>query len=285
MDYFGGFFMKRIAVVLSVLLLAGSAFAQTATKYFVDKKGNVLSASLAEWQGPGGFAEFNSPDGKSVMDGTVIRVPDPLGNTANADPAIKGYTFYVYNLKGDGTYVWSQFAPGKDGFAKPSRQFERDFEGLMANPIRAEAYVKAAKADTLVEVTIEGLKVKVGKKASETVHYGNMNKADKNANYMPITKDSIGYRYNYKAMIDFFKAHPTANFAAFTVKKAKVTIKEDKNVDAAPNAAEYVAPEDSVYVVADAVTGATYSDFPHYSIELQTAYKMALAEQAVKFSK
>jgi hypothetical protein len=291
--------MKRIAVVLIILLLASAAFAQTATKYFVahqggyvgeatvtvDKKGNVVSASIAEWQGPGGWAEFNSPDGKSVMDGTVVRVPDPFGNPANADPEIKGYTFYVYNLKEDGTYVWSQFSPGKDRFAKPSRQFERDFEGLMGNPIRAEAYVKAAKADTLVEVAIEGLKVTVGRKASETVHYGNMNKADKNANYMPITKDSIGYRYNYKAMIDFFKAHPTENFAAATMRKAKVAIKEDKNVDAAPNAADYVAADDLVYVVADAVTGATYSDFQHYSIELQTAYKMALAEQVAKFKK
>jgi hypothetical protein len=31
--------------------------------------------------------------------------------------------------------------------------------------------------------------------------------------------------------------------------------------------------------------GATYSDFQHYSLELQAAYKYALAEQAVKFAK
>jgi hypothetical protein len=281
-----------------LFILAGAAFAQTATKYFVahqggyvgeatvtvDKKGKVVEASIAEWQGPGGWAEFNSPDGKSLVDGAVVRVPDPFANTTNSDPAIKGYMFYIYNVQ-NGLGVWSQYTPGKDGFARPARQFERDFEGLMSNPIRAKAYVEAAKADTLVEVAIDGLKVTVGKKASETVHYGNMNKADKNANYMPLTKDSIGYRYNYKAMIDFFKAHPTANFAAATMKKAKVTITEDKNVDAAARAADYVAPEDTVYVVADAVTGATYSDFQHYSLELQTAYKMALAEQKVKFSK
>jgi hypothetical protein len=40
-----------------------------------------------------------------------------------------------------------------------------------------------------------------------------------------------------------------------------------------------------VYTVADAVTGATYSDFQHYSLELQAAYKMALAEGVVKFKK
>ncbi|HRZ64066.1 MAG TPA: hypothetical protein P5133_03995 [Spirochaetia bacterium] len=291
--------MKRIAAVLCLLALGLGAFAQTtATKYFVahqggyvgeatvtiDKKGKVLEASIAEWQGPSGWAEFNSPDGKSQVDGLVVRVPDPFANQANPDPAIKGYMFYIYNVQ-NGLGVWSQYSPGKEGFVRPTRQYERDFEGLMSNPIRAEAYVKAAKADTLVEVSIDGLKVTVGKKASETVHYGNMNKADKTATYMPLTKDSIGYRYNYKALIDFFKANPTANYAAATMKKAKVTVKEDKNVDANADAAVYAAPEDTVYVVADAVTGATYSDFQHYALELQTAYKMALAEQAVKFKK
>ena len=295
--------MKNRILILSAAALLLCAFAlpaQTATKYFVahqggyigeatvtiDKAGKVTAASIAEWQGPGGWAEFNSPDGKSTMDGYVVRVPDPLANTANADPEIKGYMFYVYNLQADGkTYLWSQYTPGKDGFAKPSRQYERDFEGLMANPIRAAAYAKAAREDKLVSVTIEGLKVTVGKKASETVHYGNMDKANAAANYMPLTKDSIGYRYNNKATLDFFKANPAADFAAFTMKKAKVAVKEDKKIDAAAVAAAYEAPEDSVYVVADAVTGATYSDFPHYSLELQAAYKMALAEQKVKFKK
>jgi len=293
--------MKKITFIALALILGASAvFAQTATKYFVahqggyigeatvtiDKKGNVTAASLAEWQGPGGFAEFNSPDGKSTLDGYVVRVPDPLANTASADPEIRGYMFYVYNLQADGkTYIWSQYTPGKDGFAKPARQFERDFEGLMCNPIRAAAYAKAAREDKIVSVTIEGLKVTVGKKASETVHYGNMDKANKAANYMAITKDSIGYRYNNKATLAFFKANPTANFAAFTMKKAKVSIVEDKSIDGAA-AAAYVAAEDTVYVVADAVTGATYSDFPHYSLELQAAYKMALAETTkVKFKK
>jgi len=87
------------------------------------------------------------------------------------------------------------------------------------------------------------------------------------------------------ATIDFFKANPTANFAAATVRKAKVTIKEDKNIDTAAAAATYEAADDNVYTVADAVTGATYSDFQHYSLELQAAYKMALAEQQVKFAK
>lgn len=278
-------------------LVATAAFAQTATKYFVahqggyvgaatvtvNKSGAVVSASLEEWQGPGGWVEYNSPDGKALADGAVVRVPDPFANLNNADPEIKGYMFYIWNQAQGGPGVWSQFSPGAKGFARPARQYERDFEGLMSNPLRAAAYVKAAKEDKLVNVKIDGLKVIVGKKASETVHYGAMDKADKNATYMPLTKDSIGYRYDTAATLAFFKAHPTADFGAAVVKKAAIKLVEDKNVDANAKAADYVAAEDNVYFVADAVTGATYSDFQHYSLELQTAYKMALASTVASF--
>lgn len=292
--------MRKIAIAAALIAVSALAFAQTtAVKHFVahqggyigeasvtvDKAGKVTAASIGEWQGPGGWAENNSADGKAIVDGAIVRVPDPFANATNADPAIKGYMFYIYNQVEKGPGVWSQYTPGKDGFARPSRQYERDFEGLMSNPIRAAAYVAAAKADTLVNVKINGLKVTVGKKASETVHYGHMDKANKASVYMPVTKDAIGYRYNNKATIDFFKANPTANFAAAKLVKAKVALKQDKAVDAAAVVSTYEAAEDSVYSVADAVTGATYSDYQHYSLELQAAYKMALAEQAVSFKK
>jgi len=293
--------MKKIAIVaLATVLCVSAAFAQTttATKYYVahqggyigeatvtiDAAGKVVDATWSEWQGPGGWAAFNSPDGKSLVGGAIVRVPDPLANASHADPAIRGYMFYIYNLKPDGTYIWSQYTPGEKGFALPARQFERDFEGVMGNPIRAAAYARAAREDKLVNVTITGLTVTVGKPASQTVHYGHMDKANKASIYMPIAEGSIGYRYNYKATIDFFKANPTANYAAFTMKKTKVTLVENKNVDQAP-VAGYKAAEDTVYVVADAVSGATFSDFPHYCIELQTAYMMALAQQKVTFKK
>ncbi|MBU0926239.1 MAG: hypothetical protein KKA67_00665 [Spirochaetes bacterium] len=290
--------MKKIIIAtVAIALGAAAAFGQTATKYYVAHQGGyvgeatvtikgtkVASASYAEWQGPGGWAENNAPDGKSIVDGAVVRVPDPFANAGSADPAIKGYMFYIYNVQ-NGLGVWSQYTPGKDGFVRPSRQYERDFEGLMGNPIRAAAYAKAAREDTLVNVTIEGLKVTVGKPASQTVHYGHMNKADPSANYMSLNSSSIGYRYNYQATIAFFMAHPTADYTAATMKKAKVTLKEDKSVDALAKVSDYTAAEDNVYVVADAVSGATFSDFQHYSMELQAAYKMALAERAVKFKK
>lgn len=288
--------MKKTLFIAALLVLASFAWGQTATKYFVahqggyigeatvtvDKAGKVTAAAIAEWQGPGGFAEFNAPDGKSTADGYVIRVSDPLANTASTDPEIKGYMFYVYKIK-DGAGLWVQYTPGKEGFAA-STNYTRDFEGMMGNPIRAKAYADAARADTIVSVTTEGLKVIVGKKASQTVHYGHMNKADAAANYMPIAAASIGYRYNMKATVDFFQANPTANFAAFTMKKIKVAPKADPKVDPADLAA-YTAADDQVFTVADAVTGATFSDFPHYSLELQAAYKMALAESKVTFKK
>lgn len=294
--------MKKTAIIASVMMLicASLAAAQTATKFYVahqggyiaeatvtiDAAGRVTNASFAEWQGPGGWAEYNSPDGKSLIDGAVVRVPDPLANATNANPQIRGFMFYVYNLQADGrTYIWSQFIPGANGFAKPTRQFERDFEGLMSNPIRAAAYAKAAREDTLVNVKIDGLTVTVGKPASQTVHYGHMDKANPRSVYMPITASSIGFRYNYKATIDFFRANPTANYAAATLRSQRVNLREDKSIDAAASIATYTAATDNVYVVADAVTGATYSDFQHYAIELQMAYMMALAEQRVKFTR
>lgn len=289
---------RKLIAFLVVFAAVGSlAFAQTATKYFVahqggyvgaaivtvGKSGEVVSASLEEWQGPGGWAEYNSPDGKALADGAVVRVPDPFANLANNDPEIKGYMFYVYNQAPGGPGVWSQFTPGAKGFAKPSRQYERDFEGLMSNPIRAEAYVKAAREDKLVNVKIDGLKVIVGKKASETVHYGHMDKANKNSVYMPLNANSIGYRYNNLATLDFFKANPRADFSAAKLQKVRIAVVENKAVDAGAKAAEYVAADDMVYVVADAVTGATYSDFQHYALELQAAYKAAIADMIFQF--
>ncbi|MDX9828252.1 MAG: hypothetical protein RBT73_10970 [Spirochaetia bacterium] len=288
---------KLIAFLVVFAVIGGLAAAQTATKYFVahqggyvgaatvtvDHSGKVIAAELEEWQGPGGWAEYNTPDGKALADGAVVRVPDPFANLSNPNPQIRGYMFYIYNQAPGGPGVWSQYTPGANGFAKPTRQYERDFEGLMSNPVRAEAYVKAAREDSLVNVKIDGLKVTVGKKASQTVHYGHMDKANKDSVYMPLSASSIGYRYNNKATLDFFKSKPTAKFADAELKKAKVSVAEDKSVDSSAKAAGYTAAEDMVYVVADAVTGATYSDFQHYSLELQTAYMMAIATMMIQF--
>jgi hypothetical protein len=295
--------MRKIAFVALVALLlvsvvSVSAQNVTATKFYVahqggyigeatvtiDANNRVVDAKFAEWQGPGGWAAYNSPDGKSVVDGAIVRVPDPLANATHANPQIKGFMFYIFNVQNN-VGIWSQFTPGANGFTRPARQYERDFEGLMSNPIRAAAYAKAAREDTLVNVTINGLTVTVGKKASETVHYGHMDKANPNSTYMPIAAASIGFRHNYKATIDFFKANPAANYENFTMRSMKVDLAANRAVDTNTNVATYTAATDSVFVVADAVTGATYSDFPHYALELQAAYKYAIAERVVRFAK
>lgn len=297
------FTMALMLIAVSFVSAAGSKekYAPAeATKYYVahqggyigeatvkiDAMGAVVDAFFSEWQGPGGWAEKVNG---AVPDGAVVRVPDPLANTTSTDPQVRGHMFYIYNVQGDGrTYIWSQATVTPTGFTRPTRQWERDFEGLMSNPIRAEAYARAAREDKLVNVTMVDGRIVVGKPASQTVHYGHMDKANPASVYMPVAAASIGFRYNYKATINFFKANPTANFANFTMREMKVELKEDKTVDAAGNVAAYTAATDRVFVVADAVTGATYSDFHHYSLELQQAYYNALALQrlaAIKVKK
>jgi major membrane immunogen (membrane-anchored lipoprotein) len=286
------------ATVETTSEVASDAIAETATatKYYVAHQGGyigeatvtvgadneVVSASMSEWMGPGGWVEYNSEDGKSLVDGAVVRVPDPLANTGHPNPQVKGYMFYIYNAR-DGVAAWSQYSPTNDGFARPTRMYERDFEGLMSNPIRAKAYVEAAREDTLVNVTIDGNRVNVGKPASETVHYGHMDKANPNSTYMSISGHSIGYRFNNEALIEFFKENPAADYTNTTLVERKVELAADPAVDATGDISAYAQDTDRLFAVADAVSGATYSDFPHYAIELQEAYKAAVAARYVNF--
>jgi hypothetical protein len=295
--------MKKSLFIVSVLILTtllvscGKKYeSATASSYYVahqggyvgeatvsvDAKQNITAADWHEFQGPGGWAQYNSADGKSLVDGAIVRVPDPTANETSKDPQIKGYQFYIYAING-GVYNWLPYTPGKDGFTRPTRQFERNFEGLMSNPIRSAAYCQAAKDDTLVNVTIDGLNVTVGKKASETVHYGHMDKGNPQSTYMPLNGSSIGYRYNKKATLEFFKQNPTLDFSKAMTGKAKLSLLADTTVDAKANVASYTAASDTVWGVVDAWSGATFSDFPHYLIELQKAYQMALGKQLVKF--
>jgi hypothetical protein len=153
----------------------------------------------------------------------------------------------------------------------------------MGNPIRAAAYAEAARNDTLVNVTIEGNRVNVGKPASQTVHYGHMNKANPTSTYMSTSGNGIGYRFNNAALIEFFKANPTADYTATRMVETKITLAANPAVDANANIAGYTQETDRVFAVADAVSGATYSDFPHYALALQEAYKAAIAARYVQF--
>ena len=274
------------------------AIAQTATasKFYVAHQGGyigeatvtvganneVVSALFSEWQGPNGWAAYNNEDGTRLVDGAVVRVPDPLANLNNPNPQIRGYMFYIYHVR-EGIASWLQYTPGQNGFTRPTRQFERDFEGLMSNPIRAKAYAEAARNDTLVNVTIDGLRVNVGAPASQTVRYGHMDKVNPNSTYMPISGHSIGFRFNAVALLDFFKANPTADYFNTRLVPQRITLTANPAIDATGNVATYTQETDNLFAVADAVSGATFSDFPHYAIELQEAYKAAVAARYVRF--
>jgi len=303
---------KRLLVILSItsmVLLAGlgsSAFGtedmadaetSTATKYFVaheggsvgeatvtvNDKNEVVSAELNDWHGPSGWAAYNDESGKKLADGAVVRVPDPLANQKSSDPQTKGYMFYILQVKG-GIQTWSKYTPTKDGFIRPKRHYDRDFTGVMTNPLRAKAYVEAAKADTLVNVTIEGNKVNVGAPASKTLHHGHLNKSNPQSTYFPVSSKAIGFRYNSAALIAFFKSFPTADYSNFSYVQKKITLTADPSVDAKGDISKYRQEKDKIYKVVDTVSGATFIDFPHYALELQEAYKAAVAARYVDFN-
>ncbi len=292
--------MKKVLFVVMVLALTGTAvFAggrsenaatATATKYYVAHQGayigeatvtvnanhEVVAASFAEYLGLADWAV-------DAGDGAVVRVPDPLANRGHSDPAIRGYMFYIYNEVGEnGEYMWAQYSPGANGFSRPSRHWQRDFEGMMSNPIRAKAYADAVKNDTLVSVTIDGLNVTVGPTASETVRYGGvMNKALPESTYMPIRSSSLGYRHNHARNVEFFRNNPMADYAAATQQRREdLELVADPSIDANTNVDVYEGAGNE-WMVADVRTGATWSDFPHYSIEMQEAYKLAVARMAL----
>lgn len=292
-----------VSIITSMILGAGlgsSAMAgagtSTATKYFVaheggsvgeatvtvNDKNEVVSAELNDWHGPSGWAAYNDESGKKLADGAVVRVPDPLANQKSSDPQIKGYMFYILQVKG-GIQTWSKYTPAKDGFVRPKRHYDRDFTGVMTNPIRAKAYVEAAKADTLVNVTIEGNKVSVGDPASKTLHHGHLNKSNPQSTYFPVSPIAIGFRYNSATLIDFFKSYPTADYSDFIYVQEKITLTADPSIDAKGDVSKYKQEKDKTYKLVDAVSGATFADFPHYASELQEAYKAAVAARYVEF--
>ncbi len=287
-------FIALILVLTGALVFAGGRSENnataTATKYYVAHQGAYIGEATVTINGnnevvAATFAEYHGPDGWVVNpgDGAIVRVPDPLANTGHSDPAIRGYMFYIYNEVGEnGEYLWSQYSPGANGFSRPSRHWQRDFDGMMSNPIRSAAYAQAVKDDTLVTVTIDGLNVTVGPRASETVRYGGqMDKAHPESNYMALRANSLGYRHNHARNVAFFAQNPMADFAAATQQRREdLELAADPSIDANTNVEVYEGAGNE-WMVADARTGATWSDFPHYTVEMQEAYKLAVARMAL----
>ena len=103
-------------------------------------------APLGRVAGAGRLGRVQLGGRQVLVDGAVVRVPDPFANAANAESRRSRATCSTSTTCSRRDLRLVAVHPRrKDGFARPARQFERDFEGLMGNPIRAAAYAKAAK--------------------------------------------------------------------------------------------------------------------------------------------
>ena len=137
---------------------AAAAASVTATKYFVAHQGGYIGEATVTIDsnqkvdsrqprrvaGPGRLGRVQLR--RREVAGRRrrrARSGSPRQHHATRTPQVKGYMFYIYNLKADKAVRLVAVHPRrKDAFARPTRQFERDFEGLMANPIRAAAYAR-----------------------------------------------------------------------------------------------------------------------------------------------
>jgi len=286
---------------------SSTSYAGTATKLFVahgggyigeatvttNANGVVTDAVMNEYHGPSGWADYKT--GLTAYEGgEMIRMKMASKNTTNASAEIAGYTFFYYSVNAQG---WVEFTPSlTETYTAPTgtTNVKENFNAKMANPLYAEAYVADVKADNdtdLVTITMTDgggtgsgtlATITVGAKASDTCHYISMNKAASDAIYMPMNATSIGYRENVKALLTFFKSNPTADYASAVattgVALGAMTTDYVGTVEHPVTTADYSAATDTVWEVADVVTGATYSDFQSYALELQNAYLFALSD-------
>jgi len=285
-----------------------------------DKNGSVTDAYLNEWMGPSTWAAGNA----ALVGGEIIRIKMAGMNTATVVAGQPGYVFFYYNFISKGwvelslptatTSAWAAPTPAKAA-TTPT------FDLRMANQLYSKAYadacnavVASASSTDLILVSIPDAAIgvvpvctQVGTSNAATLVANTATKAlMKNltaSQYFPMNDQSdpsttpatvsrtIGYRENYKAMLKFFKANPTADYAAakavagvalgpFTNDNYSTALVQNaaKTATDIPGASNYAAGTDTVWEVADVVSGATYSDFPAYTMGLQTAYLMAIGD-------
>jgi len=276
--------------------------------------GKVTDAVLNEWQGPSGWATFTAmKNGSSTSNDTFT-----AGQMVRFKMAGKadGYCYFYYN---SGNQDWIEVVvPATGSFSAPNSTTlvtSGQFDKLMAKPLYGEAYAVACRAvdegtdSTAVQnVTVAADLTKTGISTAIS-HYGMLNKNNSAATYMSPSASSIGYRLNAKALQEFFKAHPDADYRTATTitvskavegtttyypafakdSKSKTKLREllDSASVAVPSA--YTAASDALWKVSgigketyDGVSGATYSDFPSYALELQQAYLQAKAGGSIK---
>lgn len=157
--------------------------------------------------------------------------------------------------------------------------------------------------------TPTGSTVTVGSSAGATVTTGALSKIDPASTYFPMSATALGYKTNYARLISTFTANPNADYGSasqilvYTSKYVSGTSPAPTVVPSTaqstyslsiPTTAATASATSSTADVQDAattasvwtitggvdgLTGATFSDFPHYALGLQNAYLFARGEQ------
>lgn len=245
-----------------------------------NKSGDVTNVSYSEWQSPGSWVGFSGAN-TALVGGEYFRLKLPTK-----------YTYFVSVLSGATVTGWTEFTPGASA---PSTTTAPNLDLKMSSLIYAKAYADACIADPAAAIDDAPLAtvtivfgatpvVTVVSKATDSVRTGNMNKANGTSTYFPTTANALGYATNHDRIVDFFTAHPKADFAsAATADIAWADYAGFTNPAAYtdPAAGTLAAGHDMIWKVdgIDAVTGATCSDFPNYSLGLQTAYLYAIGDK------
>jgi hypothetical protein len=162
---------------------------------------------------------------------------------------------------------------------------------------------------TYVASPASGSTVTVGSSAASTVTTGALVKTDPNSTYFPMSLTQLGYKTNYARLISTFTANPNADYGSAS-QLLVYTSKYVSGTSAAPTVVPTIsqasyslsiptttatatttsstadvqetATTASVWTITggvDGLTGATFSDFPHYALGLQNAYLFARGEQ------
>jgi hypothetical protein len=295
----------------------GSSFAGTGTYIYpvhateviaeatvsTDSNGVVTAADWNEYQGPSSWVYSTGTSG-AVAGGEIIRMKMAGKNAGSTivdqdgNKAVEGYTFFYYNLA---TLGWVEYTPTYSStWTAPtsSASTADNFELKMANPLYAQAYVDDCKAVTAsasntdlttVSFAISGTNLvatvspvvgstTVGNAAAQAAlrSIKALNKNSTASAYFPISSTNLGYKTNHDRIVAFFTKNPKATYTT-----AATTTLTWADYNFSSPSSTYTQLTDAVWTLGsgtDAVTGATCSDFPSYSLGLQTAYLYALAD-------
>jgi hypothetical protein len=187
-----------------------------------------------------------------------------------------------------------------------------------ANAATQITYRGAAAATTGTGTTLFDYATSLSTYPAATNAGGSLVKNSKTSNYFPMTASTLGYRNNYARLITYFTSNPKANYAgASQLSISKVVVDQTtvtSPVTVTAGVAKLNVPTLTLFAASsplisslsntnltsakvdvqetasgtskvwtldgtvDALTGATYTDFPNYALALQNAYLFAIGE-------